>query len=254
MNKEQTCEYRLSGSNLLVEVRHPLLDMWVLEEIFRFGVYEPPAPVARLLRGLGRPVRILDLGGHIGCFGLFMLSLHPDATLVSYEPDPANLALLRRCIEANGLSERWRAVEACAGTRNATVEFASSFHLSRVAHDSDPALAGLQAALHGTFPFLRGACFVQPAEGRRVRSEDVLGAMQDADLVKLDIEGSEWAILADPRFGQLSADAVVLEYHPAYLEHGEAEQVVADALRRAGYTLDTRRPGPDGGMVWAWRQ
>ena len=43
---------------------------------------------------------------------------------------------------------------------------------------------------------------------------DVFPYLAAADLVKIDIEGSEWEILADARFAGIAARVLVLEYHP----------------------------------------
>ena len=37
--------------------------------------------------------------------------------------------------------------------------------------------------------------------------------LHDADLLKIDIEGGEWPLLTDARFGELKVPAIVLEYH-----------------------------------------
>jgi FkbM family methyltransferase len=243
--------YRLRSSGLLAEIRHPLLDMWVLEEIFRFRVYEPPAPVRRALAAIERPVRILDLGGHVGFFGIFMRGLLPDPSIVSFEPDPRNFASLRRCIEANGLQHRWRAIEACAATADGTVEFQSSFHLSRVAASSDDSLREFQTRVGDRFTFLRGTELLS-AEPREVACRDVFPFLAQADLVKIDIEGAEWEILADHRLAELEAVAIVLEYHPIGAPP-DPEGTLQRELERAGYQVAPSSRGPDAGTVWAWK-
>jgi FkbM family methyltransferase len=244
--------YQLRDSGLLAEVRHPLLDMWVLEEVFRLRVYEPPPAAARALATLERPARIVDLGGHVGYFGLFMRQLYTDASVVSFEPDPRNVEILRRCIEANGLRERWQVIEACAATRDGTAPFQSSFHLSRVAAEDDDALGDLQRRIAGTFSFLEGTALLSP-EVHQVAARDAFPSMLDADLIKIDIEGGEWQLLADPRLGELEARAIVLEYHPSYLPGADAAATVALELGRAGYEMGPRIRGGDADMIWAWK-
>jgi FkbM family methyltransferase len=226
--------------------------MWVIEEMFRFRAYEPPARVRRALEALDRPIRIVDLGGHIGCFGLFMRRLFPDASILSFEPDPDNVRVLRRCIEANALTDRWRVVESCAATSDGQVEFSSNFHLSRMAPASDHGLDEIHERIGVAFQFLEGTSLLE-AERRQVASRDVFPFLADADLVKIDIEGAEWEILADRRFAELEAAAVVLEYHPSYGPHGDAEGVVQRELERAGYEPGPPIPGTDAGMMWAWK-
>jgi hypothetical protein len=86
-----------------------------------------------------------------------------------------------------------------------------------------------------------------------VESRDVFPYLRDADLVKFDIEGGEWELIADPRFSELDAKAVVFEYHPEYGPRERAEELLLAALHAAGYRTGAPRPGWDAGMLWAWR-
>jgi FkbM family methyltransferase len=208
--------------------------------------------VSAALARLGRPLQILDLGGHVGYFGLYMRERYPDAHITSFEPDPGNAAMLGACIQANALSDRWDLIEACAGTQDGARDFISSFHLSRIGATDDGALTDFHRGIRGAFPFLAGTALVEPVS-RQVRQHDALPALDEADLVKMDIEGGEWEILADERFPALSATALVLEYHPAYAPGPDPEAVVAAALGGAGYLASTARRGPDGATVWAWK-
>jgi FkbM family methyltransferase len=172
--------------------------------------------------------------------------------VTSFEPDPSNLAVLRSCIELNGLEARWRVIDACAAAADRTAEFVSSYHLSRIGSAADPALGSLHRGISAAFPFLAGTALVEP-QARQVRCRDVFPFLAEADLVKMDIEGAEWEILTDERFAATAATAVVLEYHPAYLSGADAEATVARAFQRAGYvTADVKRTA-DAGTVWAWR-
>jgi FkbM family methyltransferase len=244
--------YQLRGSSLVAEVRHPVLDMWVLEEMFRFRAYEPPEPVIRALEGLRRPVRILDLGAHVGFFGLFMRGRLDDPAIVSFEPDPRNLPLLKRCVRENGLEHRWRVIEAAAGTADGTTEFQSSFHLSRIAPPADDGLPDIQRGIGSTFPFLRDTAMMG-AEQQTVACRDVFPFIAAADLVKIDIEGGEWPILADRRFASTNCTALVLEYHPSYGPGATGGHTVHAALSAAGYQSADAARAPDAGLVWAWK-
>jgi FkbM family methyltransferase len=181
-----------------------------------------------------------------------MRGLFPEASVVSFEPDPRNVQMLRECIGANGLQERWRVVEACAATSDGTVAFQSSFHLSRAAGASDVALKDLQQRIAGTFSFLDGTALLRP-EAHEVAARDAFPFLLDADLVKIDIEGGEWEMLADPRLAELGAVAVVLEYHPSYAPGADAEAIVEAELARAGFQTGAPLRGGDAGLIWAWK-
>lgn len=244
--------YRLRRSGLRVRIRHPLLDAWVLEEIFRFDAYRAPPAALAALDGVGAAPRVLDLGGHAGMFGLWVRERWPAALVTSYEPDPGNAEVLEACIRANALEDRWRLVGAAAGAGAGEVILHSSFHLSRVAAAGDTSLQEFQAGIAGALPFLAGRELLS-SHKVTVPRHDVLAEVARADLLKLDIEGAEWEILADPRFAATHARAVVLEYHPRYAPAADADALVLDLLGRAGFTGEVVRRDPDGATLWAWR-
>jgi hypothetical protein len=78
---------------------------------------------------------------------------------------------------------------------------------------------------------------------------DVFPYLAEAALIKIDIEGAEMPLLTDPRFAELSAKIVLLEYHPPH-----SRMAVVGALEHAGYTVDPfdeRLPGI--GELCAWK-
>jgi len=220
--------YRLRRSGRAVFVRHNTADPLVLQEIFYTGHYELPDRVARFLDGLGRPPHILDLGANIGLFGVWALARFPDAEITAFEPDPTNAAVARRCIEVNAAGDRWRLIEAAATDRDGRATFLSGeFSRSRI----EPDAGGLDVEAVDVFPYFDGV-----------------------DLAKVDIEGGEWAILADPRFRQLAVPALVLEYHPDQAPGPDPRAAALAAIGEAGYEAEVVDEfGPGQGMLWAWR-
>jgi hypothetical protein len=86
--------------------------------------------------------------------------------------------------------------------------------------------------------------------GEEFPAVDVFPMLKDADLVKIDIEGAEWAILTDPRFRELSAAALFLEYHPPH-----TREDIVSTLEQAGWRVlpfEERSPGL--GELWAVRR
>jgi FkbM family methyltransferase len=221
--------YRLRGSGISIVIRHHTADVLVLDEIFSQREYEFPSPVARVLDGPARPLTIVDLGANIGLFGAYALTRYPNAIVLAVEPDPANAAIHARAIDANP-SSRWTLSQAAAAAAPGTMRFRSGgFTRSHAADEDDEAIV--------------------------VEQEDVLPLMERADLVKIDIEGGEWALLADPRFALTEALAVVLEYHP---EHCPGSQPRAEAehfLGTAGFEVvrGPSKPEFGTGVLWGWR-
>jgi hypothetical protein len=131
-------------------------------------------------------------------------------------------------MEANCSGDRWRLIEAAAMDRDGSVAF-----------------------LSGVFSRSR----IEPGEGTiEVEAVDVFPYLERADLAKVDIEGGEWAILADPRFRELEVPAIVLEYHPDQAPGDDPKVLALEAVKGAGYearVVEEFAPGQ--GMLWAWR-
>jgi len=228
--------YTLRDSGLRVALRHGSTDAGVLEEIFNQHCYSLPAPVRAILGRLGRPPRILDLGGHIGLFGLYALGLYPEAEITSVEPDPSNLRLLETCVRLNAREGQWTIVRACAGAADGSTNFVNcgpshgEFSRSHITRSSGPGQL--------TVPV-----------------RDVLPLMESVDLVKFDIQGSEWEILRDPRLRAVRTRAVVLEYHPYLCPEEDAFLCATRLLMSAGYELGSHVESVEGeGTLWAWRR
>ncbi len=220
--------YTLRRGGRTVLLRHGTVDMWTFNELFVLKLYEPPTPIREILGRVRRPI-ILDLGANIGMFGLDAIERYPGARITAYEPDPVSARIHRELLGRNaGSSAAWRLIEACAGPRAGTVTF----------------LAGQQTGSRIVEHGMDGTMTVS--------MQDVLPAFADADLVKLDIEGGEWAVLADERFS--AAHVVVMEYHPHGCPEADTHSAAHRLLDQHGYTVMPLFEHPDGfGMVWAYR-
>ena len=222
--------YHMRASGLVVHLRHPLVDVWMLDEIFQLGGYAIPPPVASLLRGLTRPLRILDLGSCVGLASLFFLEQFREARITAFEPDPANREILLLTVAENGMEEQWTVIGAAASSSDGSAPFVSDHFLSHI----DPVSKGSAMI---TVPTL-----------------DVFPYMENVDLIKLDIQGSEWDILEDPRFANNTALAVVLEYHPYLSPSSDPRAAALNLLHGAGYTTAPVGNEHGGeGTIWGWR-
>jgi FkbM family methyltransferase len=221
--------HHLRETGVAFAVRHQTADILALDELFSQREYELPQRVEEVLAGR-RPLRVLDLGANIGLFGVWILGRFHDAEITSIEADPDNARVLAATIEANR-GTNWRLVEAAASTRAETVRFVSgeltTSHLARL-----------------------------DEEGIEIPAVDVLELAEDVDLLKIDIEGAEWALLEDSRFAGLGPAVVVLEYHPEGCPGRDVRKAVEDLLRHAGFEIAAVRPHPEHGtgLVWALRR
>lgn len=120
--------------------------------------------------------------------------------------------------------------------------------------EADPADAALLRRAAATTPQWHVIQVVAAAEDTEL-ARDVLAPMAEADLVKIDIEGSEWPILTDPRFAQLPTPALVIDYHPAGCPAPDPQAFIHALLDAAGYRTQEIDDVPLGArMLWAWRQ
>jgi FkbM family methyltransferase len=221
--------YHTRSAGVPYFVRHTTRDIGVFSEVFVLGEYEPPAEVATWLSTLGRPARMLDVGGNIGLFATYARDRWPGTSVVSIEPDPDNLEILRRNASQGPDLE---VVAACASTHDGTLRF----------------VAGQQAGSH----VANGASSEETIE---VPCVDVFRLAESADLIKMDIEGSEWSILADSRLAGVPARALVMEWHELLCPHPEPRAAAREALERAGFTvIADREDFPEVGMMWAVRR
>jgi len=239
--------YTLRRSGRTLFVRHPVSDAWVVHEVINRGVYAPPPQVQRAIQLSAVAPRIVDLGAHVGAATLMLLERFPTAHVLAVEPNPQSAALLRATFECNALGGQCELRQAAAGVQpgTAVIEgFSLLSHLvrtdTREAVDELPQLRKFQS---------RGG------SATTVEVIDVLPLLDGADLVKMDIEGAEWAILQDPRFAQLGISSLVLEYHPQDAPGEDTTAAVRGILERAGFTVGEpfERHGQVG-LVWAWRE
>jgi FkbM family methyltransferase len=207
--------------HFVVSLRHGTRDTDVLLEIRH--AYQPPAGLHLPGSGL-----VLDVGGNIGLFALLALSTLPECRVISYEPDPANLPALRRNAALNAFSDRWELRPVAVGNSNGEAAFDSGlFADSRVSNSGEVVVPVVDL-------------FEQPA----------------AALMKIDIEGSEWSILRDPRLSGLRAGILVMEWHTHATDGTTGGEPEAKALlARAGFHIASsyHMPGRDHGTIWAIR-
>lgn len=261
----RTAGYRLRSSGVRIAIRHESVlaarrpssttaDVEILNEIFGGTggqyAYEPPPALAGVLDA-NPPRKVMDLGGNIGLFGAYVLSRWPGASLQSYEPDPANLHILTRVVDANQLGERWRVTDAAVARRPGEMTFvADLFAESHLATDAE-------SGEHVTSDSSGNeSSWNANGEGHAitVRTVDLFDEDHNVDLLKMDIEGGEWSILTDPRAPSLEADVLVLEWHARGCPEPDAHDAATRLVGEAGYShLEDVEVGTYNGVLWAWR-
>jgi FkbM family methyltransferase len=157
-------------------------DFGVAYELFIHRVYALPPGLRR-----DQVRRIVDLGANVGFSLLHWLHHFPQARIVAWEPLPSHLEQIRRNLALNGWQDRVELHAAAAG----------------------PAVGMLRLTDEGT------SAQVREDGAIAVPVEDVFEQLGGGpiDLLKVDIEGAEYPILADPRFAALQVGAAVMEWH-----------------------------------------
>lgn len=174
----------------------------------------------------------------MGFFSLFMFSRYPEAKVYSYEPMPFNYAQLNKYKEHYSQFAWQPEQRAVADHRDGLV-----LHSSTI--DGFSTMASVfQADQKG-----------ERIEVETLTLEDVFKKydLEKVDLIKLDCEGSEYAILYQAPKALLDSIALMsIETHPGTKE-GENHDAMITFLKGMGMQLKEQRNSDGTGYIWAWR-
>lgn len=180
-----------NGLQMAVRVGTP--DISILWEVLVSHAY---ASAEDLIRAVGGPCSVVDLGGNIGAFTLRCAHLSPSVHVQSYEPGPQNAAMLRRNLGLNpGPAAR------------------VTFYEEAAARQTGIAFWHFDAKNPG------GSALTVSSEGLKVQTcsfRDILArCTHPVAFVKIDIEGSEYQLLdGTDKQDWEQAPAVLTELHP----------------------------------------
>lgn len=158
------------------------------------------AKVVELLRGVRRPVTVLDLGGYIGAAAIAFATRIPNARVVTVEPSPDNFRVLKL---NTAPYPNIVALNAAVGARNVTSEVYAR-HTGTWGHT----LVGRPDDCAN--PTIVGTTSVMTIAN--LLSEAGVDATAPLALVKIDIEGSEVELLGSPEWSEWAA-IVLAELH-----------------------------------------
>ncbi|HEY8287581.1 MAG TPA: FkbM family methyltransferase [Chloroflexota bacterium] len=164
--------------------------------------------------GLDGAVRIMDCGGNIGLSAIWFKRRYPGATIVVFEADPTIARVLEQNLHRCGI-QQVTVVQAAVGAHAGTASF--------LPNNSDGGYV------------VTGSGLAVPA----VRLVDMLDG--PIDILKIDIEGSEFSLLMDLCYsGRASlVKHIICEIHGGtnvQKQFGE----VWDALTQAGFCIAVR--------------
>ena len=195
-----------------VRVRPVGSDLATIAEIFHEEVYGGLANVVRA------PASVIDLGAHVGLSSLYFLRMFPSARVLAVEPNPESFALLETNLRPWIVAGRCRLVRGAAWSDDCLLAPSS---------DNEPhAHAGFSVR-----PAPPGDS--EPIQGYSM--ETLLG-MTDApivDVVKMDVEGAESALLSADVDWLRTVRCLAVEFHGA-----SRSELKFDALMaRAGFVV-----------------
>lgn len=161
-------------------------DLQSLREVWIDEIYRPPMPI--------RPDVVVDLGANIGLTTRWLYHRFGSKHLIAVEASAANNALLR-C----NVPQHTEVLSAAVGPTDGTALF-SAAHASNLGRVADVGDAIPQISLASVLALL--------PTNRRV------------DLLKLDIEGGEQALLTSGDLGWIDrVDAIIAEFHPEVVDY-----------------------------------
>jgi FkbM family methyltransferase len=207
-----------------------------------FSISEPET-----LDWIDRRVRdgdvFFDVGGNVGVYTVYAALRHPQASIVVFEPEYANLHLLRDNIVANGLAARVRVYPIALSDRTGL----SQLHVQ----DLTPG-AALHSESAGRIGTTDAGKPTVMAEGTwAMRLDDFCAqAAVWPNALKIDVDGGEGRVLAGATetLARAGLRSVLVEAADAGAGLRPAE---CDLLRQAGFSRQhTDRRSPAGNEVW----
>src|SRR5262249_32608736 len=135
--------------------------------------------------------QVVDLGGNVGLSCIFWLAKFPNCRIDVFEPHPGHVAQMKTNLSLNGWTDPVTVHAAAAGTAPGTMQLCDRGSGSSLLY-ARPGEAVIDVPIVDTFAIVGG---------------------RDIDVLKIDIEGGEYALLEDPRFADLKVRHLILEWH-----------------------------------------
>ena len=170
-------------------------------------------------------VNVLDIGAHVGIFGLAVRNRYPQTKLHAYEPNPT----LEQYLKVQAKVGQFDYFMEAVGLEDGKVVLAINDNSVWTRSKIDPTGDIPQIAFRRALARLGGS----------------------ADLVKLDCEGAEWQILQDHQAWQ-SVRNLTMEYH---LWPNQTHDEIQAVVRQLGFSIQKVMPLADEyGLLLAQRK
>jgi len=200
-----------------ISLRQEAGDLFIFYEVFAMESYRidddavDPASVHT----------IIDCGANIGITALYFAARYPNARIYSVEPDPSNFAILKQNVASE---PRITPINAAVVGRNTGPVFLSQD----------------RPAWGNSISQSQGAGSAVEVEAMTIGELCERYAIERIDLLKVDIEGAEEPLFAEPHFLP-KVGFIVIELHNDYT----MDRFLAD-VSPAGFVV--KAPAPQGGV------
>lgn len=198
-------------------------DYGVAYEVFVFRYYECPVPVEA-----SNVKVIVDLGAHVGFSCLYWANKYPHSSILAFEPHPIHSEILLEHVALNAISHRVDVRRGAAGIALGEAVLSDAGSSSSIVKGR---LKGIRVPVYDVFSEI---------------------SSRPIDILKIDIEGSEYPLLSDRRFATLDVALIVLEWH-ATNDHPNGREWCLKRFAELGYRTIETVVQPTTGMIWAVR-
>jgi len=170
--------------------------------------------------------KILDIGAHIGLSCLYFKKLYPGAQITCLEPIPSSFALLEQNIFENCLTD-----VICQRLALSTSPKPLTLHI-------DPESSHWYSSASIRPGAWNGQQKTQATQVPATTLKQLI--IQPIDLLKLDVEGAEQAILENSQSILPKIKQLLIEFHPG---ENQSFASIIDLLEKSGFDLEFRKNG-----------
>lgn len=207
-------------NGMTISSRSKAIDGMALNDVWLEETYEP---ARKHLPFNWKACRtIVDVGGNIGTFTLFAAHKAPEAKILTVEPEPGNIGMLKQNIADNKISDRVTVIEAGVGTEETTATF-------YVAHKNSGG--------HSLYHYTENS---HPVEVKIIPLKAIFerNNLKGCDYLKLDCEGGEYdALYGMPDEILKNIPFMAIEYHHFSKDPRHTPVMLKAFLEAKGYTV-----------------
>jgi FkbM family methyltransferase len=198
-------------------------DIYSIHEIWFEESYRLPVEL--------QPRVLVDIGANIGMTSLWLAKHYGCERIIAVEPSAGNAAVARANFANNGIAAE--VFEAAAGSRDGNAKFyeVSSSTNGRLVFDDEEQPVGVKAAVPVRIVSMVSVLRSLPPE-------------TPVDLMKIDIEGGEQALLTADVSWLARVKALLIEFHPSLVEYARLVGILEQSgLRRVHSVLTDAHGG-----------